>query len=610
MFYKRAFISFVFMLFLSVNLFAQQADTLSYMGEDVIIVASKITGVRGDITMSHDMIDNSLLERENSTPALDVIESSVPSFNVTKKGAVGYGIASGSAGDIRIRGIGSSPNTNVLVLIDGRPEFMGMMGHPLPDVYLSNHIEKIEVIKGPASTLYGSNAMGGVVNIITRKRKTQGFSTSLKAKYGSFNTGEYSLSNEGRINNTFYNVIVTSTKTDGEREWSAYKNNSVSMKLSQQLSKNYEISFSGNHTKFNIYDPGIITSPVENHWYNVERNWFNLSLDNNSTKWTGSLKVYANTGYHSIYDGWRSNDITSGILFYEHLKLNNSVVTFGFDYKRFGGKGKNIDKNIDYGEHFITEYAPYLNIQYFTNEWVFNAGYRLEKNSVFGYENAPKFAVMRDIGEGTVKFNISKGYRSPTIRELYLFPAPTPDLKPEKIWSREISFKYPVLNRLNLETSVFHLSGSNFIKMSGAWPNFELSNSGTFKSYGLEFTVRGYGISGFDFNFAYAWLKTEDQNTGYNPEHKLNIFVLKNFGKFETSTSLQKVWNYYASGFKKNRLPDYLYMKINAAYMLYENLSVHLTINNVLNTPYQIMQGYPMPGRQFYLGLGKNFGRR
>ena len=85
--------------------------------------------------------------------------------------------ASGAAGGISIRGIGGSPNTQMLVLIDGHPQFMGLMGHPLPDAYVASDVERVEVVRGPASILYGTNAMGGVINIITRavyKRQEQG----------------------------------------------------------------------------------------------------------------------------------------------------------------------------------------------------------------------------------------------------------------------------------------------------------------------------------------------------------------------------------------------------------------------------------------------------
>ena len=574
---RTAIINLVIFLTGSI-VYSQQIDTVTIQGEEIVIVASKITGVRGDISLSHNIIGAEVLKKQDITPVFNIVENNIPGLTVTKKGVLGYGIASGSAGDVRIRGIGSSPNTNVLILIDGRPEFMGMMGHPLPDVYQANHIEKVEVIKGPASTLYGSNAMGGVINLITRNRKEEGISSSFRMKYGSFNTKEIVFENEGRKGSAFYNATLSGINTDGDRAWSSYKNQSISVKAGYEFNKIYTLTMSGNHTKFRLYDPGVITDPVIDHWYQVERNWFNLSFDNNSTKFTGSVKLHANTGYHSIYDGWRSNDITSGLLFYQHIKLENTVVTVGFDYKRFGGKGRNVVNNIDYGEHFIYEYAPYVNFQYFTKDWTFNAGYRIEKNKIFGKEDAPKIGIIRDVGKGSVTFNISKGYRSPTIRELYLFPAPTPTLKPERVWNKEISFKYPIGDNLKIETSVFQLTGSNYIKTIGKWPNLKLENSGNFKNNGIELSLKGSNINGLSFNFAYAWLGMDDNNTAYNPEHKLNLGINYSMGKLKTFTSLQKVWNYYAGDNKLNRLKDYLNMNINLSYPVLKSVSLNCII--------------------------------
>ncbi len=91
---------------------------------------------------------------------------------------------------------GGSPNTQVLVLIDGHPQFMGIMGHPLPDAYVASDAEKIEIIRGPASILYGSNAMGGVINIITRKQKEDGLNANARLMYGSSNARKY-MANAG-----------------------------------------------------------------------------------------------------------------------------------------------------------------------------------------------------------------------------------------------------------------------------------------------------------------------------------------------------------------------------------------------------------------------------
>lgn len=77
------------------------------------------------------------------------------------------------------------------MLIDGHPQFMSIFGHPLSDSYVASDVEKVEVIRGPASILYGSNAMGGVINIITCKQTQDGFNGDARFMYGSYNTQKY-----------------------------------------------------------------------------------------------------------------------------------------------------------------------------------------------------------------------------------------------------------------------------------------------------------------------------------------------------------------------------------------------------------------------------------
>lgn len=96
---------------------------------------------------------------------------------------MGYGVSNGAAGGISLRGIGGSPTTGLLVLIDGHPQYMGLMGHPIADAYQSMLAEKVEVVRGPASVLYGSNAMGGVINIVTRRQREDGVRTGVRLGY-------------------------------------------------------------------------------------------------------------------------------------------------------------------------------------------------------------------------------------------------------------------------------------------------------------------------------------------------------------------------------------------------------------------------------------------
>ena len=131
------------------------------------------------------------IDRGNARTVFDAVENLVPSAYVTRMGILGLGL--GESGSMTLRGLGGSPTTELLVVVDGRPDFMGLMGHPMPDFYTLTDVGSLSVTEGPASVLYGSNAMGGAIEI-KPARPLQGEHTDLMASLGSYYTGQYRLS--------------------------------------------------------------------------------------------------------------------------------------------------------------------------------------------------------------------------------------------------------------------------------------------------------------------------------------------------------------------------------------------------------------------------------
>ena len=143
--------------------------------DEVVVTGSRVEVARRNVPLTVSTVDRTQIERSNESALFPVLSRRIPGMFVTERGVTGFGVGNGSAGQVSLRGVGgTAPNTQVLVLIDGHPQFQGLFGHPLPDAYVSSDVEKVEVIRGPASILYGSNAMGGVINIITREQQQDG----------------------------------------------------------------------------------------------------------------------------------------------------------------------------------------------------------------------------------------------------------------------------------------------------------------------------------------------------------------------------------------------------------------------------------------------------
>ena len=181
-----------------------------------------VTGTRNATDVRHlsqavSVVNRKKIEQSMQPSLLPVLTENVPGLFTTARGIMGYGVSGGAAGGISLRGL-SGGTARMMVLIDGHPQYAGIFGHPIADAYQSLLADKVEVLRGPASVLYGSNAMGGVFKIVTRKMHADGVHTNLHAGYGSYNTVETELTNMVR-KGRFSSVISGSyNRTDGHRD--------------------------------------------------------------------------------------------------------------------------------------------------------------------------------------------------------------------------------------------------------------------------------------------------------------------------------------------------------------------------------------------------------
>lgn len=170
---------FLFGSLLSISGMAQPGKDSTQVKRNYTIDEVVVTGTRNETDIRHlpmtiSVVGRQQIEKRYEPSLLPLLTEQVPGFFTTSRGIMGYGVSTGAAGGMSLRGIGGSPTAGLLVLIDGHPQYMGLMGHPIADAYQSMLTEKVEVLRGPASVLYGSNAMGGVINIVTRKQQDEG----------------------------------------------------------------------------------------------------------------------------------------------------------------------------------------------------------------------------------------------------------------------------------------------------------------------------------------------------------------------------------------------------------------------------------------------------
>jgi len=594
----------IILVFFIIHIYAQEAVNDSVRLEDVVVTGSKFETSRKLVPLSVSQISAANIRQSGQYNVLTTLSAYVPGVFITQRNILGFGVAAGGSGTINVRGVGSSPNTQVLVLIDGHPQYQGIFGHPLPDAYVASDVEKVEVIRGPASVLYGSNAMAGAINIITKKQQTEGFTGSLNAVYGSYDTQKYAGTFGYKKNKLSLFLSANYGKTDGIRENTDFTIGNGYLKAAYDLHPNWNITADISLAQYEANDNGPVHAPAP---FNIDifRGKAAVSVENKYDKLDGAIKLYHNFGEHDLSDGFHSTDRNSGLMIYQNYRLfDGTHMTAGFDAKQYGGEANagmaaNALKTVN-------ELAGYVLIRQKLFEIVdLNAGLRYEHNSVFGNEWIPMAGVAMRAGESTnFKTSVSKGFRSPTIMELYLY-APNVDLKPERMMNYEFSWLQSYIeNRLNTELTVFLVEGENMIQVVGGTPP-KRQNTGTFSNRGIEFAAKYRVTNQLNIQANYTFLAMEKKIVAA-PKHQFNINLNYQHKIVNFNVGAQHVNELYASLSPEN-IQNFTLLNARVSAKVGKPLEIFISGQNLLNQQYQINNGYPMPGINFHGGVNLKF---
>jgi outer membrane cobalamin receptor len=610
---------FLFMLgfvILSYSGFSQHSettlkDTLNI--DEVIITGTKTSISRNNVPITVSVVSREKIENSSESSLLPVLSEQVPGMFVTERGVTGFGIATGSAGQISLRGIGGSPNTQVLILLNGNPQFMGIMGHPLPDAYVASDVEKVEVIRGPASTLYGTNAMGGVVNIITKEQFEDGFKANARIMYGSFNTQKYMVN--GGFKKGGFNVFASFNhdQTDGHRDSSDFKINNGYLRIGYDIKKHFTVHADVSLANFDATDPGPEDS-YAGSTIDITRGMGAVAFDNKFNKTSGSLRFFYNYGEHNISDGFHSIDKNYGITFYQAFNLfKGNTITVGTDYKQYGGIAENVyamnGNGMVFGDTTVWEMAGYVYVQQeLVKKLILNGGFRLEHNSVFGNEPVPTIGLAYNpVSTTTLKASIAKGFRSPTIRELYLWTPANVNLKPERMLNYEIGVIQKIMaNKLSLELTVFKSKGNNLIQTVMGPTGPENQNTGTFSNTGIEFAGIYKPVNRLSLNANYSFISMKEPIVA-SPEQQLFVSGTYKWDRLSINLSVQNIHKLYIQITPQEETINYTLLNARVSFMVNKYIDLFVKGENLTNKEYYINYGYPMPGIIFFGGINLHF---
>ena len=587
-----------------------------------------VTGTRNATDVRHLPMTVTVIGRETLTEqyqanVLPTVMQQVPGLFVTSRSMMGYGVSTGGSGGINLRGISGGAG-QLLVLIDGHPQYQGIYGHPISDSYQTLMAERVEVLRGPASVLYGSNAMGGVMNIVTRSMKEDGMKTSVNLGAGSYGTVQAEASNQLRSGKFSSTVSAQYGRTDNHRPRMGFEQYGGYLKLGYDFNDHWNAYIDADITHFNASHPGTTTSPLFDADQWITRGVISAALENHYGWTSGAVSAYSNFGRHKIDDGtadptkptaryFRSKDALTGISWYQSAQLfEGNRLTVGIDYQNIYGNAYYTSKetgdvldtpNKQSGRSYRNEIAGYVDFRQDLLSWLtVDAGIRLDHHSVTGTEWIPQAGlVIRPVSTGELKAMASKGFRNPTMREMYLYPPSNEELEPERIWNYELSWRHRI-DAFSYGLNIFYIKGDNMIQTIQR----KNVNTGEIENYGAEIEATWRVNSNLSLTTNHSLLHMEHKIVAA-PEYKGFLGANYHKNRWTAIAGLQFVSNLYTEVGDQETKENFCLLNACVSYALTKACSLWVRGENLLAQSYEINLGYPMPRATFMGGVNLNF---
>lgn len=544
----------------------QKKDNTVAIMDEVVVSATKTEESRKEVTNSLIIIDEIDIQESTSESVGELLANN-PGIDWRTRGDYG-----GASQEIRIRGMSGNATQ---VLMNGINVNSPSLGTSDLGRIPLNNIEKIEIIKGSGSLLYGSGAMGGTVNIMTKSPKKGETDFKASAGYGTNNT--YRLSAEQGMflsDKVGYYLTANRNETDGFRDNSDLKHNDVSLKLI--LDRNDELKFSlyGNYLDRKYGRPGVKPPEGTSDYYVGGTKFYNSEsaslLDRGTDKdGRGAFQVeyqpseifklnlkqdYSDTeNYNYRRDPaawapklagegektWVTNKAAVSEINLNITPNEKMGILFGGEYRGFDYERRNIDIDDNGDEkagtetesnHHVFSKGSFIEVQYRPSPYFKAlAGIRHEKHSSFGNENLPLFgAVINPTENIALKLNHGKHFKAPTMNDLYWpddgWTRGNTDLQPEKGWHSDATIEHSLYDdklfftltyfEWELKDKIAWAENPNFPTIFAGWNKWTPSNVDKFNGSGWEIGSKIGPFNDMLFSFDYTHMNAEEQKTG------------------------------------------------------------------------------------------------
>ena len=594
--------------------------------DEIVVTGTRTPADLSAVPSTVSVLTRDELTAKHRTSLMPTLMEEVPGLMVTSRGMMGYGVSTGGSGGMMLRGI-SSGSGQVMVLIDGHPQYSGIYGHTIADSYQTIMAENVEVVRGPASMLYGSNAMGGVVNIITHKAGGDGSKTSATFGAGSYGTLQAEASNQTKMGKFCSTVAANYGRSDNQRPNMGFYQYDGYIDLGYELSTHWQLFANFNVTHFGASYPGTISTPMleADQW--ITRGSANVGTDYRYNSFLGRISIYDNFGRHKINDGYeknggtpqsrlfRSRDALGGVSWYQTTQTwHGANLTTGFDYQHIYGRayytnrttGEILEtKNKQSGRVHNNEWAGYAELNQVVLPWLtLDAGIRYDHHSLVGGEWIPQGGIaIRPVANGVLKLSVAKGFRNPTMRELYLYPSSNTDLQAERLVNYEISWRQRIHDgRLAYGANLFYIDAQNIIQTI----NRQNVNTGKLNNFGVEADLKWHANSHWSISTNHAYLHMKHPVTSA-PTYKGYLASTYNINRWTVRLGLTQVIDLYTAVGETPTKDSFTLLDASVSYHPMHQVELWVRGDNLLAQHYEFIEGQPMPRATFMAGVSVNF---
>ena len=599
----------------SLTVSAQEKDDALTM-EETVITASRLEESLKYSPDSVTVVTEEKIQNEGKQTVIDVLKG-VPGISIVQNGSPG-----GSA-SIYLRG---TNNAHVLIMIDGVRVDDPMAGDgkmSISDLSTDN-IEKIEIVRGAQSVLYGSDAIGGVINIITKKGKGKP-KFYLSSEGGSFETFREKVGVSGSNDTlnyaasvSFLNVKRVSRAEEdlGNTEDDYYRDTNISARIDGRISETIGVSFSARHSESSMdYDnTGVDADNVQD----TDITSVSANLDQDIFDWwqhtiklgtTETKREYrADDAFDGTYKG------TTKLASWQHNFFIGEMdtITAGFDYQEEEGDNQSPWGNITNKSVETKSFFAQNKVHLFKG-FSFTLGVRHDDHQTCGGENTYKGALAYYYEEtGTkIRGSYGTGFRAPSLYQLYSDYGNT-NLKPEESTGYDVGIDQELLdNKALLSITYFNTEIEELIDWN--WSTWKYYNVGKVKTKGWEtsFSCKPLTWLSLDLHYTYTEARNEtegDANKGkeltYRPKHSGGASLnLQPIEKLNVNLNAHYVGKRYRTADNGESMPTYTLYNLAVSYDVMEWLKIFGRVENLTDKKYQSIYQYGESGIGVYCGI-------